>query len=66
VEERAGGCCEYCLTPIGRATIVRLALNREGVGNLRELLHSVGPHPPAHTLRALGEPATRDDASEEP
>jgi hypothetical protein len=34
------------LTPIGRATIERLQLNREGVVNLRQLLHSVHKHPP--------------------
>ncbi|MCB8943514.1 MAG: HNH endonuclease [Ardenticatenaceae bacterium] len=33
------------LTPIGRATIVKLELNREGVVNLRELLHAIGKHP---------------------
>lgn len=34
------------LTPIGRSTIERLQLNRIGVMNLRQLLHSVGRHPP--------------------
>lgn len=40
------------LTPIGRATILRLDLNREGVVNLRELLRDVGLHPPGDTLPA--------------
>jgi hypothetical protein len=40
------------LTPIGRATIARLALNREGVVNLRELLRDAGLHPPGDTLPA--------------
>jgi hypothetical protein len=34
------------LTPTGRATIERLQLNREGVMNLRQLLGSIGKHPP--------------------
>lgn len=34
-------------TPIGRATVERLQLNREGVVNLRSLLIAVGKHPPA-------------------
>lgn len=34
------------LTPIGRATIERLRLNRSGVVNLRRLLKSNGLHPP--------------------
>lgn len=34
------------LTPIGRATIERLQLNREGVVNLRSLLLLAGKHPP--------------------
>ena len=33
-------------TPIGRATVERLRLNREGVVNLRRLLKTVGQHPP--------------------
>ena len=33
------------LTPIGRATIERLHLNRTGVINLRRVLYSVGEHP---------------------
>lgn len=33
------------LTPIGRATVVKLELNREGVVNLRNLLHAIGKHP---------------------
>lgn len=36
------------LTPIGRATVEALQLNREGVVNLRQaLLYMVGEHPPA-------------------
>src|SRR5207247_882248 len=54
------------LTPTGRATIVKLALNREGVVNLRELLHSVGLHPPAHTLPAPLGPATSHAEGGEP
>ncbi len=34
------------LTPIGRATIEALKLNRKGVKNLRWALFSVGKHPP--------------------
>jgi hypothetical protein len=34
------------LTPIGRATVARLQLNREGVVNLRRLLRRIGKHPP--------------------
>jgi hypothetical protein len=34
------------LTPIGRATIQKLDLNRPNVVNLRRLLHAVGQHPP--------------------
>ena len=34
------------LTPIGRATITALSLNREGVINLRRLLLLTGKHPP--------------------
>ena len=41
---------EYTLvigkTPTGRATVETLQLNREGVVNLRQLLHSIGKHPP--------------------
>lgn len=35
------------LTPIGRATIQTLRMNRTGVVNLRQLLHPTGQHPPA-------------------
>lgn len=38
------------LTPTGRATIVKLELNRLGVVNLRRVLHSTGEHPPKETL----------------
>lgn len=34
------------LTPTGRATVELLRLNREGVVNLRQVLHLVGEHPP--------------------
>jgi HNH endonuclease len=34
------------LTPIGRATIQRLQLNRQGLVNLREVLRSSNKHPP--------------------
>ena len=34
------------LTPIGRVTISLLDTNREGIINLRELLKSIGKHPP--------------------
>jgi hypothetical protein len=35
------------MTPIGRATVEALRLNRETVSNLRWALHAVGRHPPA-------------------
>ena len=38
------------LSPIGRATIERLRLNRSGVVELRIALLATGKHPPAHTL----------------
>lgn len=34
------------LTPIGRATVAALRLNRPGLINLRRLLHGQGLHPP--------------------
>lgn len=34
------------LTPVGRATVERLQLNRSGVVNLRRVLHQIGQHPP--------------------
>ena len=34
------------LTPIGRATVDTLHLNRDGVVNLRRLLYPIGQHPP--------------------
>lgn len=34
------------LTPIGRATVDRLHLNRTGLVNLRSILVTVGSHPP--------------------
>lgn len=39
------------LTPVGRATVVRLQLNRPGLRSLRSALFSVGRHPPKHSLR---------------
>lgn len=36
------------LTPMGRATIAELRLNREHVVNLRRVLAAVGKHPPPH------------------
>jgi hypothetical protein len=36
----------YGLTPIGRATVDRLQLNRPGVVNLRRILRDAGEHPP--------------------
>jgi hypothetical protein len=35
------------LTPIGRASVETLQLNRDGVVNLRWALHTLGQHPPA-------------------
>jgi len=35
------------LTPIGRATIEALQLNRDGLVNLRRILYAMGEHPPA-------------------
>jgi hypothetical protein len=34
-------------TPIGRATVAQLQLNRPGVRNLRRLLRLAGEHPPS-------------------
>ncbi|WP_026072401.1 HNH endonuclease [Nodosilinea nodulosa] len=34
------------ITPIGRATVDKLALNRDGVVNLRRVLAATGKHPP--------------------
>jgi hypothetical protein len=33
------------VTPIGRATVEKLDVNREGVVNLRRVLHAAGEHP---------------------
>jgi hypothetical protein len=35
------------ITPIGRATVETLHLNRDGVVNLRRLLYTIGQHPSA-------------------
>jgi hypothetical protein len=37
----------FGLTPIGRATIAALQMNRRGLVNLREVLRRAGKHPPA-------------------
>lgn len=34
------------ITPVGRATVEALQLNRSGVVNLRRILYQVGEHPP--------------------
>jgi hypothetical protein len=34
------------LTPVGRATVEALQLNREGLVNTRRVLYMVGRHPP--------------------
>ena len=34
------------VTPTGRATVVKLRLNRDGVVNLRAVLSGIGKHPP--------------------
>jgi HNH endonuclease len=38
------------LTPVGRATISKLQLNRPGVLNLRRVLRREGEHPPRETV----------------
>lgn len=42
----------FGLTPIGRATVVALQLNREEVVNLRRILLAFDEHPPAHLSSA--------------
>ena len=37
------------LTPVGRATVEALCLNRDGLVNLRRVLYAMGTHPPAET-----------------
>jgi hypothetical protein len=37
------------LTPVGRATVEALQLNREGLVNMRRVLYAVGEHPPQET-----------------
>jgi hypothetical protein len=37
------------VTPIGRATLAALRMNRPGVVNLREALYAVGKHPPVES-----------------
>lgn len=34
------------LTPTGRASVIALQLNRDGVVNLRQALFTLGKHPP--------------------
>lgn len=38
------------LTPVGRATISALRMNRPNVINLRHALYIIGYHPPKHTM----------------
>jgi hypothetical protein len=38
------------LSPVGRATVEALRLNREGLVNLRRLLFAAGEHPPAEAV----------------
>ena len=54
VFERARNCCEYYLritglTPIGRATVETMQLNRDGLVNMRRVLYAIGEHPPQET-----------------
>jgi hypothetical protein len=42
------------ITPIGRATVARLHLNRSGVVNLRESLRRLGLHPPERPAACEG------------
>jgi hypothetical protein len=44
------------LTPTGRATIIILQLNRDGVINLRRLLYAIGEHPPPLAAITEGDP----------
>lgn len=37
------------LTPIGRATVEALLLNREGLVNMRRVLYAIGEHPPSES-----------------
>jgi hypothetical protein len=39
------------LTPVGRATVDALRLNREGLINLRRVLFAAGEHPPSEPVR---------------
>jgi hypothetical protein len=47
------------LTPIGRASVAALNLNRPGLVNLRRVLHEWGEHPPADTSIASTDPSSR-------
>ena len=42
------------LTPIGRATISALQLNRSGLVNLRGALYTIGEHPPKFISKQAG------------
>ena len=42
------------ITPIGRATVVALRLNRDNVVNLRHVLYAMGEHPPGKGLAENG------------
>jgi hypothetical protein len=41
-------CVVVGLTPVGRATVEALQMNRPGVVRLRRVLSAAGEHPPAH------------------
>jgi hypothetical protein len=43
-------CLMFGITPCGRATVAALQLNRTGVVNLRQVLVSIGRHPPADPM----------------
>lgn len=48
------------LTPIGRATVVALQLNRLGLVNLRRVLHANGFHPPIEADEITEKKTTSD------
>ncbi len=41
------------LTPVGRATVIALRLNRNGLVNLRRVLYAMGEHPPQEVASNL-------------
>ena len=45
------------MTPMGRATVATLQLNRPGLVNLRRILHAAGEHPPQIAEETLNDPA---------